>query len=73
MQILNMLNVNYYKKSLTVTEQRKELVKCVDDLVMDENLPVATLNKIVKLIYKESLRLNRQDVIENLDLHCLIG
>jgi len=73
MEILNFLNINYYKKSRIVIEQRKELLKCVDDLIMDENLPVATINKIVKLVYRESLNLKRHDVIENLDLHCLIG
>ena len=53
--------------------QRREIVLCLSDLIMDTNITAVTIKKIVKLIYKEAKRLRRHDVIENLNLHCLIG
>lgn len=60
------------RKSLYVTPQRRELILCVSDLIMDYECPHDTIKKIIKLIHKESKKLKRHDVIENLNLHCLI-
>lgn len=68
----NFINLNK-RKSLYVTPQRKELLLCISDLIMDNECTHGTIEKIIKLVYKESKKLKRHDVIENLTLHCLIS
>lgn len=61
------------KKTCYSIPQLKQVTLCVSDLVMDMEVPSDTVRKIVKLLYKESVKLDRFDIIENLNLHCLIG
>jgi hypothetical protein len=55
-----------------VYPQRKELAMCISDILMDLNTPSITIKKIAKLVLKASKRLDRQDVIEVLEVHNLI-
>lgn len=68
LNIVNKINKDHH----FVLPQRKEIVLCLDDLLMDHACSNKVIRKIIKLIHKESVRLNRKDVLENMDLHLLL-
>lgn len=51
---------------------KKEITWSVADIIMNQNCSSDTIIKLIKLIHGESKRLCRNDIIENLNLHCLI-
>ena len=52
--------------------QRKELYLCIQDLLMDLETPSSTIKDIAKFIHKQCVKIDRQDVIESLELHNLV-
>jgi hypothetical protein len=61
------------KQNNYTVDQLKELILCVDDIVMDFNAPDRMIKKLIYFVKKESISMDRLDVIENLENYDLIA